>query len=491
MGVIGALFVFCLLMFLAANHLIPITDPVESNYVLTAKEMIASGDYFSPRIYGNYWYDKPILFYWELIAAFQLMGIHEFAARFFPAVMASVGVFLTYFFGRKLHGQKIGFMAAIILGTSLEYWYIAHAVITDMTLFVAVSVALMCFYLGYSEGKPNYYYGSYIAAAVAVLTKGPIGICLPGLIVFLFLLWQRDLRHFLKLRLFSGLLLFLAIASLWYYPMYQKHGWDFINTFFGVHNVLRASVSEHPEVNVWYYYLAIFLVGFLPWVFMALPASLRSCWRERKLPVFDVEKKFLLVWAVTIPVLFQCFATKYITYTLPYMMPVAILFALYFAEHEKAFRRLAVFAVVVLNICMFLVAIPLCRENSEKDTAEFLPSIVDENTLIVSYGSRYPTSLVFYSGYTIPRTDLRILVNEMKPKEMEWTSTNVMPLLPMDELPDDKKILAAVYKKKAPNFFELAEGEWTLVKETGKFYIYQRNPLKDGNPPATEGDASY
>lgn len=71
-----------LLLSFAGTSLLPITDPVESNYALTAKEMLLSGDFISPRIYGNFWYDKPIFFYWELIAAFSVFGVNEFAARF-------------------------------------------------------------------------------------------------------------------------------------------------------------------------------------------------------------------------------------------------------------------------------------------------------------------------------------------------------------------------------------------------------------------------
>lgn len=310
-------------MFFLGNQLLQITDPVESNYVLTAKEMLETEDYFSPRIYGNYWYDKPIFFYWELIAAFKLFGVNEFAARFFPALVASAGVFLTYFFAGHLYGSRVGLLSAIILGSSLEYWYLGHAIITDMTLFVAVSLSLILFYMGYSKQKTMYYYGAYAAAALGVLTKGPIGFCLPGLIIFIFLCWKRDLRHLGKMKLCSGMLLFLTLISLWYYPMYQKHGDDFINTFFGVHNILRASVSEHPEANVWYYYLAVFFAGFFPWVLVAFPASLKKLWQQRTFK-FDEKQQFLLIWAITVPVLFQCFATKYLTYTLPQMMPVAI-----------------------------------------------------------------------------------------------------------------------------------------------------------------------
>lgn len=90
------LFVLGILLFFAANSQLLITDPVESNYVLTAKEMLASGDYVSPRIFGRYWYDKPILFYLELIAAFKLFGLTSFAARFFSGVFGLIGVFQTY-----------------------------------------------------------------------------------------------------------------------------------------------------------------------------------------------------------------------------------------------------------------------------------------------------------------------------------------------------------------------------------------------------------
>lgn len=90
---IGILLIYSLVVFFIGNQLLPITDPVESNYVETAKEMILTGNYFSPVIYGNYWYDKPILFYLELIAAFQWFGFTDFAARFFPAVFSTIGLF--------------------------------------------------------------------------------------------------------------------------------------------------------------------------------------------------------------------------------------------------------------------------------------------------------------------------------------------------------------------------------------------------------------
>ena len=100
------LFLLGVLLFFIGNSAIVITDPVESNYTLTAKEMLLSGDYISPRIYGNYWFDKPVFFYWELIAAFQLFGINEFAARFFPAVFGILGLFMRQGFSGACQDQQ-------------------------------------------------------------------------------------------------------------------------------------------------------------------------------------------------------------------------------------------------------------------------------------------------------------------------------------------------------------------------------------------------
>ena len=454
----------CLILFFLGNWLIPVTDPTENCYALTAKEMLESGDYFSPRIYGNFWYDKPIFFYWEIILAFAVFGVNEFALRFFPAVFATAGVFLTYFFASKMYDKKLGFTAAVILATSPGYWYVAHAIITDMTLFVAVSTALMTFYFAYTEDKPKLLYIAFAAAGVAVLTKGPIGFCLPALIIFLFLVSQRGLKYLCRREIFFGTVLMLGIISIWYLPMYMIHGEKFITDFFGVHNYLRVTVPEHPEYDVWYYYMIIFLTGFLPYLFPLI--------RLKKLPALDRRHRFLIIWAVTVFVVFQSFATKYPTYTFPYMMPIAILFAEYFSQHEKIFRKIAAVATVLL-IVGFFVVIPVCKENSGKDAAQILKTLADENTLIVSHSLIYPGSITFYSGLTVYRLEEPERLEKLKPAEMKWTTTNVMPFIGFKDLPPDKKIIAVVETSWADRFLTLAKGNWELVAElpNRKFYL--------------------
>ena len=102
-----------IVLVLLGNGLLAITDPVESNYALTAKEMLASGDFTSPRIYGNYWYDKPIFFYWELALSFAVFGFNDWAARFPSAVLGCVNVLFLFWFARRVYDERTAWTASI------------------------------------------------------------------------------------------------------------------------------------------------------------------------------------------------------------------------------------------------------------------------------------------------------------------------------------------------------------------------------------------
>ena len=466
----------CLVLFFFCNWLIPVTDPTECCYTLTAKEMIESGDLFSPRIYGNYWYDKPIFFYWELILAYKIFGVNEFASRFFPAIFSTIGVFLTYFFATKIYNKKIGFIAAIILATSLEYWYIAHAIITDATLFCCISTTLMTFFIGYRDKNFKLYYVSYIAAGIAILTKGPIGFFLPGLIILIFLAIQKDLKHLLKIKFLQGTAITFLIAAIWYLPMYIIHGQTFLENFLGVHNFLRATVSEHPEVNVIYYYLVVFLLGFLPFNIPILYSLIKKFWREKRFPTLDMRQKFLLIWALTVFIVFQSFATKYVTYTYPYMMPIAILFATYFIEKLKIFYRITFGAIIFFTVATF-IAIPICEKSSGRQAAEIIAPLSDSKTCVVSFTTTYSGSLVFYLNKEVLRLENSEDMERLKPRKMNWKSLNVMPFIDFKDLPQDKKIIAVVENAREGEFFEFTKDNWQLIEELSKKKIYIRKAL--------------
>ena len=460
----GCLLIFSGVLFFFGSWLLPITDPTESVYALTAKEMLEAGDSLSPRIYGNFWYDKPIMFYSELLTAYKLFGVGEFAARFFPAVFATLGLFITYFFGAKLYTERVGLAAAVMLATTLEYWYLSHAVITDMTLLVMFSLTLMSFYLGYRERRPQLYLIAFATSGVAVLTKGPIGFFLPGLIILIFLAWQGDLPHLKKLFRPINLLVFAAIVALWYLPMTLIHGAEFVENFLGVHNFLRATVSEYPKTDVWYYYLLISLIGFFPWSIAIIGIAVKNL---RRLPKFDVPEKFLIVWALTVVIFFQLCATKYVTYTLPAMIPAAIFVARYFVNRWRMFIGIAGATLILYPLILVFVALPVTEDNSGRREAELIKPLIDDSTCVVSHG-KYPTSLVFYTGTTIYRLETPENFAKVRPQAMTWTSKNVMPFMLFDELPADKKIVAVVSAECDENFLYHSARKWELVGEVPK-----------------------
>ena len=472
------IFVLGAVLFFLGNSSIMITDPVESNYTLTAKEMLFSGDFISPRIYGNYWYDKPVFFYWELIAAFSAFGINEFAARFFPAVFGIIGLFMTYWFARRIYDAKTGVLASLILGTSFEYWLISKTVITDLTLFVFFNAVLVFFYIAYTGRNKNWYYLCYVASALAVLTKGPIGILLPGFIVTVFICLRRDFAEVKRMKPL-GFVLFALVAGSWYYPMYQLHGQAFIDMFLGVHNVLRATVSEHAQWDVWYYYTMIFFVGFFPWCF-SLPMVLHKYWKKRQWPVLDQTTLFLLVWALAVNGFYQCMATKYTTYTLPGLLPIAILTARFLYTREQLIKRLVIGSTIFYVALTFFVAIPVCRDGgySAWDTAALLRAEVQPGDLVVGYGD-YRTSIVYYSGQLMYNLAPGQNIENEKPKAMSWKSKNVMPYYPIEELPTDRDVYLVLNERRYNSFpKDFNASEWTQLGEFPNNRVYVRRAKK-------------
>jgi len=445
--------ILCLvLLYFWGNGALSVTAPVEVNYAQTAKEMLAAGDYLSPQIYGNYWYDKPIFFYWELIAAFSVFGVTDFAARFFPALFAAVGLVLTYVFARRLYDERTAFWSTIILGTGVLYSVLAKLILTDMSLFVFFGGTLAAFFIGYYEQRTYYFYIAYACAGLAVLTKGPIGLLLPGLVILVFLAAARDLSALRRICIPTGLLVFAVVCAPWYVYMYLAHGADFVNTFLGIHNVLRATVSEHAKWDVWYFYLGIYFLGMFPWSF-ALPLGIWRAWRVR--PVIETRTLFLLVWAIVVPVFFQFMATKYPTYSFPAFLPTAILTARLLAKNPRVLK-----AGAILGMGLYLAVVFVVTNYSERDghfsgkgAAAILSQTMKPDDLLACYGD-YTATVPYYTGHTMYALATREEIAARAPKEMSWNSKNVMPFLPIDELPRDRTVYLVVERHALDAFEE-------------------------------------
>lgn len=325
---IGVLFLLTVLSYGFYNAYLPITDPVESNYVLSAITMLKHNSWISPMIYDQVWYDKPPLTYWALMISYKLFGISDFTSRIPNTLIAGGSVALMYHLVYRIKESKhIAVMSALLLFSALQFWYISHAVITDGFLFF-FSLAIFGYsYLAFAKNDKYSMIKAYGAAALAVVTKGPVGIVLPGLILLLFIAarWftQKNNDNYSLAKditlLFNplGILLFIVLASPWYIAMYSIHGQEFISGFLGLHNMERALVSEHPKFNVWYYYLIIVPLALLPWT----PAVI---YRLKSIKWKNDFYQIGAIWFIVIVLFYSLVATKYITYTLPAIIPCII-----------------------------------------------------------------------------------------------------------------------------------------------------------------------
>ena len=160
----------------------PLFTPDEGRYSEVAREMVATGDYITPRVNGVIFLDKPILYYWLQATAINLFGLNEWALRFFPALFGVFGCLMSYACGRKLFNRRTGIVAAVILGATPLYFASAHYANLDLEVAVWISCTLLSFITAVrnpARPQASWLFATYIFAALAFLTKGLIGFAFP------------------------------------------------------------------------------------------------------------------------------------------------------------------------------------------------------------------------------------------------------------------------------------------------------------------------
>ena len=173
--------------------------------------------------------------------------------------------------------------------------------------------------------------------ALATVTKGPIGIVMPGIIIFLYLLFMGNLREILRMHVIRGLLLYFLITSPWYYAMYTVHGMEFINTFLGFHNVTRFTTPEHANRVTFWYYFPVIILGMFPWTGILLQSIKESLFGSR---IDDMRQLlFYHIWWGFVFIFFTLCQTKLVSYILPMFPPLAIIIGWNISRMLTKFRH--------------------------------------------------------------------------------------------------------------------------------------------------------
>ena len=312
----------------------PLDNPDEGRNVEIPREMVASGDWVTPRLNGVNYFEKPPLMYWAVGASLQAFGSSEWAMRATPALFALGGVLLTYAAARRLHGRSAGLMSATVLGTSLLYFGTGRFLVLDMAVSVLMSATLFCFILAVQEPpgarRRWLFYGLYASAALATLTKGLIGFLVTGAVMFLWLLIFNQWRRLRPLYLPSGIALFLALAAPWHVLAAMRNE-TWAHRYLYIEQVARFFTTYHGRYQPWHYFIWILLGGLFPWIaflWPAIRAGVRGGWARRG---ENATAWFCVTWAAFIFLFFTKSQSKLPPYILPVLPALAVLIGAWLA----------------------------------------------------------------------------------------------------------------------------------------------------------------
>lgn len=313
----------------------PLVDPDEPYYAVPALEMLKSGTWAYTVFHGQPWFDKPILFYWAVLAAFKTFGVTEWSARLASALAGAGGaIAMAALAPRSWRARGMHLFAAIVLATSLEYAFLARAAVTDMMLTCFLTIGFLATARFLESGRTVAAAAAGAAFGLATLTKGPVGVLVPavGLGAYAVLTRRRELvRPVVLAAAGAG---FVVAAVPWYAYMVLVHRDLLVKTFLGDENLGRFLHPEHQQFPL--FYVAVFAAGLLPWS-AALPAGLLRAWRafrrhEEQAPGGSPGLVFAACWFLSVVVIFSLSASKLFSYVLPAYPAAALLIAAYWTE---------------------------------------------------------------------------------------------------------------------------------------------------------------
>lgn len=339
-------------------------DVDETRYVAMARDMFHSKNFLTLYLNGEYFFEKPPLYFWQECLSFALWGgkVNEFTARFPVALLGFLFSFIVYFTCRKRINRRFGVITSLILATSLEFIMLAKYAILDIVLTFYIGLALVCYFQVYfcqENHKKFYWWAFYGFTGLAVMAKGIPGIAIPfGTVFFTAIMAKKFKEIFKPLYLIPGMLLFLLIVLPWHIIMFKIHNPLFFNEYIikhHLHRFLNTANNEIGRKQPFYYYFMIILWGFIPWIFSMIAIFIDKIinWKKQnyieKIKTFNfdsldnVHKMLALCWVAVlwIIIFFTSSTTKLATYILPVYYPLALITALVWKdyvekkEHEK------------------------------------------------------------------------------------------------------------------------------------------------------------
>ena len=353
-----ALMIFIWFFALSFRDLIS-TD--EGRYADIAMEMLQTGDWITPRLNGLLYFEKPPLQYWASAIGFSLFGFNDFTARLWPGLTGFLTVISVWFTAKRLWGSEAGEYAALVVVSCAWMFTNSHFLTLDMGVSFFLALSLCCFLLAQDTQEPHqqawWMRTCWAAMAGATLSKGLIGLLIPGASLFFYSVINRDIKPWLRMQWISGLSIFLLLAAPWFYLVSARNP-EFAQFFFIHEHVERFLTTTHQHEGPLWFFIPDLLIGLLPWTSL-LFVMLIAGWRKNdfdgdKKSVFN-PKRFLIVWCGFIFVFFSISGSKLPSYILPIFPALGLLVAPLLASYSAQALKKHLAVPVLFGLLLSLI----------------------------------------------------------------------------------------------------------------------------------------
>ena len=332
-------------LFLFQLNGVGLLGPDEPRYAAIGREMARSGDWITPRLWGEPWFEKPPLLYWMAAAGFRL-GLGPETAPRLPVALLAIAFLIFYWRAlEREFGRRAALLATAILGTTAGWLAFSHIAATDLPL-AATFGAAMLLSLGWLErGDRRALPAAAALLGAAVLAKG-----LPPLALALPLVWmgRRRWRDWVRP---APIAAFLIVAAPWYALMTARFGQAFFDDFFLKHHLLRFFTGALEHRQPFWFYIPVLLGGLFPWTPLLVLLGRRELYS-------DVRVRFLLAWAAFGFVFFSASSNKLPGYLLPLLPAICALAGIALAKREKATALAAACGALLALIPVAAVVLP-------------------------------------------------------------------------------------------------------------------------------------
>jgi len=300
-------------------------DPDEGRNSEKAREVLVLNDWVTPHENFHPVLDKPMFFYWLVALSYKFFGVSEWSARL-PSALAALGcLFIVYRFVDARWGRWEALWSGLILLTCAEFFFLARIVIFDMPLTFFLTLALCAFYEAVHADEARrrrlWCLAMYGSLGAATLIKGLIGVVVPGMVFFFYLLLTHRWTVLRRMYLVSGALIFLAIVLPWYLQADARNA-GYLRYFIWDEHFDRFTTENFDRAEPWYYFILVGVIGFLPWTLL-LPFVVREYWKKR----LDDKTLFLMLWVGLPFFFFSASESKLPHYLLPIFPALSILTA--------------------------------------------------------------------------------------------------------------------------------------------------------------------